>query len=93
MNKLTIETLVGLCVMFLVIGCGSKDNEYLDRMSEEHEGETPVENAASDLNQSAEVSGEEVTYATVNGNEITGYIAKPEESAGENPGIIVIHEW
>lgn len=93
MNKITIQTLLGIFATLLVLGCGSEDDEYLDRMLNEHEKDTPVENAASDLQQSAEASGQEVTYATVNGNDITGYLAKPEESTEGNPGIIVIHEW
>lgn len=88
-----VRLLISL-VLLLFIGCSSEENDnFLHRMSDEHEGDTPIENAASDLSQSAEASGQEVTYATVNGNEITGYLAKPEESNGESPGIIVIHEW
>lgn len=83
---------VGL--MVLIIGCGSKNKkDYIDRMSDEHEGDVPVENAASDLNQISKVAGEEVVYATVNGNEITGYLAKPDAMGDDSPGIIVIHEW
>lgn len=81
---------VGL--MVLVMGCGSEEKDYADRMSEEHKGDAPVENAASELNQEKEVSGEEVVYATVNGNEITGYLAR-SEGGDSAPGIIVIHEW
>lgn len=87
------RVLLSIGLMILVAGCGSKsEKDYLDRMSDEHQGDTPIENAASKLKQSGNASGEEVTYATVNGKEITGYLARPEE--GENtPGIIVIHEW
>jgi carboxymethylenebutenolidase len=77
----------------MIVGCGSKtEKDYLNRMMDEHKDDAPVKNAASALNQSDEVTGEQVTYATVNGTEVTGYLAKPQE--GENhPGIIVIHEW
>lgn len=93
MNKLTIQTLLGLCLILFVVSCGSEDDEYIDRMSDEHEGDTPVENASADLDQRAAVDGQEVTYATVNGNDITGYLAKPADSQSDAPGIIVIHEW
>ncbi len=86
------KLLLTVGLMVLVIGCGSEEKDFADRMSEEHEGDAPVENAAADLNQENESSGEEVVYATVEGNEITGYLAKTE--GGEaGPGIIVIHEW
>lgn len=82
-----------LGLMVLLTACSdSPEEEFIDRMDQEHKGDTPVENAAKDLTQSAEVSGQEVTYATVNGEEITGYLAKPE-GATNAPGIIVIHEW
>lgn len=84
--------MIGL--MVLMVGCGSKNKkDYIDRMSDEHEGDVPVENAASDLNQASDAAGEEVVYATVNGEEITGYLAKPDGAAEDHPGIIVIHEW
>lgn len=76
-----------------VAACSGEKEDFLDRMSMEHEGDHPVENASLDLAQSGEVSGEEVTYATVNGTEITGYLAKPENAEENTPGIIVIHEW
>ncbi len=81
-------------LVLLLIGCGSKsEKDYIDRMSDEHEDDQPVQNEASDLTQSGEVAGQEVTYATVNGNDITGYLAKPSDSESDGPGLIVIHEW
>jgi len=86
--------------VFLVVGLAlllaacsdSPEEDFVDRMDREHEGDAPVENASQDLKQSAEVSGEEVQYATVGGQEISGYLARPE-GAMDAPGIIVIHEW
>lgn len=83
-----------LVLVALLAACGSGDNnDYIDRMSKEHEGDSPVANEASELKQASEVSGQEVTYATVNGREITGYLAKPDKTDESRPGIIVIHEW
>ncbi|HEX6983087.1 MAG TPA: dienelactone hydrolase family protein [Balneolaceae bacterium] len=83
---------VGL--MLLTVSCGSdKESDYLERMATEHKGDAPVENASTELNQPADVTGKEVVYATVNGEEITGYLAKPDTASGGLPGIIVIHEW
>lgn len=93
MNKIAIQTLLGVLLLFLVAGCGPKEKDYIDRMFDEHEGDIPVENASADLKQSRDVSGQEVTYATINGKDITGYLAKPADSKMDVPGIIVIHEW
>ena len=77
----------------LLVACSdSPEEDFVNRMDREHEGDTPVENASQNLKQSAEVIGEEVQYATVGGQEISGYLAKPE-GAMNAPGIIVIHEW
>lgn len=82
---------LGLALFLISCGDGA-DEEFIDRMDREHEGDVPVENDAQDLKQSAEVSGEEAQYASVGGQEITGYLAKPEGDSNA-PGIIVIHEW
>ncbi len=92
MHQLGRVFLVLGLAMLLTACSNSPKEDFVDRMDREHEGDAPVENAAQDLKQSAAVSGEEVQYATVNGQEITGYMARPE-GATNAPGIIVIHEW
>ncbi len=82
---------VGLAL--LLVSCSdSPEEDFVDRMDREHEGDAPVENASQNLKKSADVTGEEVQYATVGGQEISGYLARPE-GAMDAPGIIVIHEW
>lgn len=67
---------------------------HTDRMAAEHEGDHPAPGAAGDLAEPAgEVDTERVTYATVGGREVTGYLARPAGAAGGRPGVIVIHEW
>jgi carboxymethylenebutenolidase len=87
------KLLFGVGLVMLLVGCSSEKQDYLERMAKEHDGDVPIENAASELSQSTAVAGEEVTYATVNGEQITGYLAKPEGMDQERPGVIVIHEW
>lgn len=83
-----------LGMILLLAACGSeKKDDYIDRMDEEHKGDAPVGNAASETLQGQNVTTETVTYGTVNGNDITGYLAKPEEAEDDLPGLIVIHEW
>lgn len=89
-----IGSVITIGLILLLVGCGeNQENEFIDRMDKEHEGDSPVENAAQNLQQSGNTLGEEITYATVNSNEITGYLAKPSDGDEETPGIIVIHEW
>jgi carboxymethylenebutenolidase len=88
----------GICVLgalLLVAGCGSgSDEEYADRMATEHEADRPVPGglAASAVDPSVAIDESEVTYATVNDNSITGFLARPAEGDGK-AGVIVIQEW
>lgn len=85
--------LVSIAVLMAACGPSEEKGDFIDRMSMEHEGDKPVQNKATELSQANEVTGQEVTYATVNGKEVTGYLAQPENTGGNTPGIIVIHEW
>lgn len=92
--KSLLGTLTLFGMVLLLAACGSKKNDdYIDRMDEEHEGDAPVENASGENQPSSEVVTETVTYATVNGNEITGYVAKPAEADEDLPALLVMHEW
>lgn len=91
---LDIGKILGILgLMILMMACGSKSDKYLDRMAKEHADDKPVQNAAADIAQSGETDGEVVTYADVQGTEVTGYLAKPDNATGDEPGVIVIHEW
>ncbi|NGP87548.1 dienelactone hydrolase family protein [Fodinibius halophilus] len=86
---------IAMSLAVVMAACGSSEEEgsYVDRMLIEHEEDKPVENASTELKQASGVQGEEVVYATVNGKEITGYLARPEGANADAPGLIVIHEW
>lgn len=88
------KAILGVGLLVVIVACGSEDKkDYISRMADEHDGDAPVENEASELRQAGKSSGKEVTYATVNGQQITGYLAQPPETKAEASGIIVIHEW
>jgi len=93
--KLLMRMLLGSALALLMIGCGAdkKSEDFIDRMETEHEDDAPVANASADNDPSAEVTTETVTYATVDGQEVSGYLARPEDAEGDLPGLIVIHEW
>lgn len=72
-----------------------EEPSYADRMAAEHAGDEPVPGAADDAEEApaGEVHTERVVYATIGGQEVTGYLARPAGSAAGHPGVIVIHEW
>lgn len=83
----------GFVFALLVVSCGADKKDFIDRMEMEHENDAPVANASAREITPAEVTAETVTYATVDGQEVTGYLANPKGAEGDLPGIIVIHEW
>ncbi|MGM0588082.1 MAG: dienelactone hydrolase family protein [Bacteroidota bacterium] len=94
MKTLTIPlTTLSMLTLLLFTACGQEEKSYTDRMAEEHQNDSPVANEAQYLGSSDHVQGMEVTYATINDQSITGYLAKPEDGSANRPGIIVIHEW
>lgn len=92
----TVSSLFLAGIVLGVMGCASekkKGNDFIDRMETEHQGDSPVANAAAAIPQGAEVDTATVSYAMVGGNRVSGYLAKPQDAADDMPGIIVIHEW
>ncbi len=104
MRSLTRWTLIFALLILPLAACtgGTGSNEgngeshtdegYADAMSREHSGETGEASGAADGEPAREVASRGVVYATVDGQEIRGWLARP--AGVENaPGLIVIHEW
>lgn len=93
--KPTLNFLMILFVAAAMTACGGSDSDqdYSDRMAEEHEGDAPVENQSTHYEQEQPVDTMTVSYAQTDSGAVTGYFARPENSDEELPGIIVIHEW
>lgn len=86
-----------LATMVACAACAPKpspeDARHLDRMAEVHAHDDARANAATRA-PATDVVTREVAYATVNGQPVSGYLARPMNAAGKAlPGIIVIHEW
>lgn len=84
-----------LIISTLLLACGKKQTkkDYVDEMAEQHKNDVPVANAESLKAPQSPVTSEKVKYATVDGNEITGYLARPSTKNDTLPAMIVIHEW
>lgn len=69
------------------------DGDYVARMAHAHAGETPVANASA-VQPKVNVTGEEVTYGTLNGSPLRGYLAYPTAPGKKPlPGVVAIHEF
>jgi carboxymethylenebutenolidase len=62
-------------------------------MAHQHAGDAPVATEAAMAEPAAEVETQTVAYATMNGRQVEGYLARPMGVEGPLPGVIVIHEW
>ncbi|MEM1096036.1 MAG: dienelactone hydrolase family protein [Bacteroidota bacterium] len=80
-----------LLAVLVGFGCQS-ESSYTDDMAEQHAGDTPAASGMTDVDTD-DVNTETVTYGTVNGQAVTGYMATPLDGAADLPGLIVIHEW
>jgi carboxymethylenebutenolidase len=69
------------------------DRDMLDRTAEAHAHDTPVATPAATTPPVADVTGETVSYGTVGGVPVEGYLVRPKQARGRLPGLIVIHEW
>jgi carboxymethylenebutenolidase len=91
-----MSTTVPLVLTLLVLATaasGAEDPSYPDRMAELHRNDEPRPSPAAQIPPADAVRASEVVYATVDGAEVRGYLAQPEEVPGGRPGVIVIQEW
>ena len=92
MRRIVIALFVLSLLPLAMSAQDGKPDDYVERMEKEHATDSPVASPAAKSAPAGEVTSEPVTYAKIDGTEITGYLAKP---AGGEPtaGILVIHEW
>jgi carboxymethylenebutenolidase len=67
--------------------------DYAAGMHREHAHEAPTASPAARIGPRTPVTGSAVTYGTVGGRALTGYLAKPASMGRNTPAIIVVHEW
>lgn len=84
--------LITLALLIAAIGACSPSDDYVDRMSTEHEGDHPEASPAAQEEPAGDVETSTVVYAELAGDEISGYLARPAGTAAA-PGILVIQEW
>jgi len=88
-----ITSILFLLLAATVTADEASDNDYALRMAQAHAGDEAVSNEASKTEPAHPVTGEAVEYATINGNPVKGYLARPQNIEGPLPAIIVIQEW
>jgi carboxymethylenebutenolidase len=92
----TLASLVmSIALASALVGCGQpqEDASYAARMAEAHKGDSPVANDATAERPALEVASEDVSYATVKGRPVKGFLAYPIEAHGALPAVLMFHEW
>lgn len=70
--------------------------DYSQQLMHSHQGDAPIPSPMVAQAPTVPVSSERVTYATLDGTPIQGYLARPADAANATeplPALIVIHEW
>jgi len=75
-------------------GGESGQSSTMENLVNEHSGDVPNPTPVALAEPTVPVVGEDIVYATVDGQSVKGYLAQPEASVGQAlPAIIAIHEW
>lgn len=67
--------------------------DYANAMRHEHAMETTAPSPAALIAPRAAVVDEMVTYSTIDGKAIKGFLAKPAKQGVGKPAILMVHEW
>ncbi|HJP03960.1 MAG: dienelactone hydrolase family protein [Gammaproteobacteria bacterium] len=89
--KISIAALLAVALA----GCvsGVVEDDELEMTMKEHGNDIPIPTPMASLAPAQPVSGEAVIYTTADGKDIEGWLARPDNAAGDLPALIVIHEW
>jgi carboxymethylenebutenolidase len=75
------------------VAAQSHQHDYAAEMRRAHAGDAPVASPAARTAPAQPVITEEVTYGTVDGKPVKGFLARPAKDAKNLPGVVVVHEW
>lgn len=89
---LTVMLVIGLSYAPLQPSQGAEPS-YSDRLYHSHQSDRPIASQAIAQSPSQAVTSETVSYGTVEGVPVNGYLSRPANAEGNLPGLIVIHEW
>lgn len=68
--------------------------EQADAMAHQHGNDSPVASPLAEQAVPADsIDSSTVTYGNLDGQALSGYLAKPKGASGALPGVIVFHEW
>ena len=66
------------------------EDDYATRVAEQHAEDRPTDNVGA---VDTEVRAGSRAYATLDGEAVEGYLARPKTGSGPFPAVLLIHEW
>lgn len=85
--------LFGALALVAPLSAQSVQPDYANAMRHEHAMDRPAPSPAALIAPRAAVVDEMVTYSTIDGKAIKGFLAKPAKAGTGKPAILMIHEW
>lgn len=89
----SIGASLGLGLLFAGSLGAQSQPDYATAMHAAHGKEVPSASPAAHIAPRAQIATEMVTYGTVGGKALKGFLAKPTARVASGRAIIVVHEW
>lgn len=90
MRRLTVSLLLALVA---TPAAAQSNTDYAEAMRREHARDAPVPSPAAQIAPRGDVVTEIVTYGTLNGIPLQGFLARPSKGAAGLPALVLVHEW
>jgi len=87
------SALLSVLTLFIGIAIANAGAHDEAAIAKTHADDKPVPTPAALSAPAVEVTGNVVQYGEIDGDGLTGYLARPANVDGPLPGLIVIHEW
>lgn len=88
-----MRSLVWVLIAFFICSSAYGAGDDVAATAAAHQDDQPVATPAAETAPRAAVVGEDVSYGSIDGAELRGYLARPVGADANTPGLIVIHEW
>jgi len=88
-----MRNLVRILFALFIVGNAYGAGEEVAATAAAHQDDEPIATPAAETAPRTKVVGEDVSYGSIDGTELRGYLARPADADANTPGLIVIHEW
>ena len=85
--------LLGIFAIALSFSLVLSDTTKVEAVMSVHNGDYPSATAIAQVEPQVPVVTESVEYVVIDGQEVNGYYAYPQDATEPLPGILAIHEW